>query len=247
MKKIVFWLLIGIMLFGFAGAALATESEIELGPAVSPIEVNGNPLSGKGAEEHKVEPKVGESGTIEIPCDVGIDDLGKNYPDTSTASIEVKYQISEDGKYLSWESESQIEMAVVKGGNKANIYYYYDADGKYLGFKNEDTGMWYDNNLQSPLNKGGNVPEISNFGFFCSDGDNKGWEPPIDDYPSDEEEEVKTTPPVIGNGVFRTTTPPTFLVTPMSSPVALPQTGGISLLTILGLSLITFGSFLFKK
>jgi hypothetical protein len=227
MKKLFVALLIVMVLAG--GAFAATESGVE------PVEVDGNPLSGQGADNHKVEPVEGDEGSIEIPTGVELDDLGSDYPDVSEApTIEVHYSVSEDGKYLDWWSQEKVAEVVVKGGNAANIYYYYDGDGNYLGLWDDVNGVWYDRNLQAPefTNPKGKVivPEISNFGFFARTPEQNG------------NGNGNGTPPTLTNGVFRTSTP--IHVTPM----ALPSTGGnfFYLLTV-GLGMLFSGIAITKR
>jgi hypothetical protein len=70
-KRLLFVVLVLVMVF--STTAFATSEA-----GVEPVEVDGNPLSGKGADNHKVEGT--DDGSIEIPCDVYLEDLGKDYP-----------------------------------------------------------------------------------------------------------------------------------------------------------------------
>jgi hypothetical protein len=219
-KRLLFVVLVLVLVF--STTAFATSEA-----GVEPVEVDGNPLSGKGADNHKVEGT--DDGSIEIPCDVYLEDLGPDYPDVSeNETVEVHYTISEDGKYLSWSSKDKIAEVVVKGGPSANVYYYYDGDGNYLGLWDEDNGVWYDSGLHAPANKKGRVPEISNFGFFArcpetgnGNGDNGNG---------------TNGPPELTGGVYRISA---------KVPTALPQTDGNLPLIAITLSVIalTIGIF----
>lgn len=62
------------------------------------------------------------------------------------------------GKYLEWKSDtdsSQVKQVYVKGGPAVNIYHYSGATGG--------------TNIQAPKNHGGNIPDISWFGFVCAE------------------------------------------------------------------------------
>lgn len=221
---------------------------------VEPEKVDGNPLSGKGADEHKVDsPSGGDTGTKEIPCDVELDDLGESYPDiTDKETIEVDYEISEDNKSLSWSSDNKVSEVVVKGGPSANVYYYYDGD-TYLGLWDEDNGRWYDSGLRPPVSPGGQDPTISNFGFFadCPDAEDEngtnGEEPNGND--TNGNGTNGNGPPPVGNGVVRTTTPPVGVELPEieATPVSLPATGGSPILFLIGLGLFSVGIAIVRK
>ena len=173
-NKIILLVLIALLLL-FSPAVYAETYGDESGPAVEPVEVDGNPDAGKGSDNHKVENfSDGDTDIKEIPCGPGLEDLGNDYPDvTDNDTADVEYTVYNDGKSLSWQSLSQISEVVVKGGSTgANIYYYFDDEGNYLGYWNDETGMWYDNGLMAPTftNPQGTVIEqdISHFSFFTT-------------------------------------------------------------------------------
>jgi hypothetical protein len=176
MKKVIGWLLVFFMFFVLSGVAIATPEGDTSEAGVVPTPIDGNPLSGEGADNHKIEnPDGGDTGSIDIPSDVELNDLGSSYPDVSgSGTVEVNYEVSSDGKYLSWSSTEKVDTVVVKGGNSANIYHYYDSEWNYLGLWDDDAGMWYDSGLKAPdfTNPVGIVivPDISNFGFFKGPG-----------------------------------------------------------------------------
>ena len=260
MKSLFFWILIGAMIFSFAGIALAETSEEELygvsEAEIEPEKVKGNPLSGDGADNHKVEgPEKGEEGTKEIPCDVELDDLGDDYPDTEDKeTIEVDYEISEDNKSLSWSSDNKVSEVVVKGGPSANVYYYYDGD-TYLGLWDEDNGRWYDSGLRPPVNPGGQDPTISNFGFFADcpeeeNGTNGNGTNGNGTNGNGTNGNGTNGPPPVGNGVTRTSTPRAEVSLPeevKATPVSLPATGGNPFLFLMGLGLLLTGIITIKK
>jgi hypothetical protein len=79
----------------------------------------------------------------------------------------IEWEITE-GKYLSWSGNVCGVQVIVKGGNASNIYTYEDCNGAA--------------GLHSPINNGGNVPEISNITFcwnLCPEElvchDETGW------------------------------------------------------------------------
>ncbi|MFD7458371.1 MULTISPECIES: hypothetical protein [unclassified Streptomyces] len=126
-------------------------------PDVPPIFIEGNPAltcpaGGEGLRvpptdaEYEVELENGETGVLNV-------------------------DISDDGTLLTFSIDLGGEIAVrsvtVKGGPNANRYVYDAANG----FPNGTTG---DDDLVSPLNPGGNIPEISHidFCFIPSDYDN---------------------------------------------------------------------------
>ena len=256
MKSLFFWILIGAMIFSFAGIALAETSEEELygvsEAKIEPEKVKGNPLSGDGADNHKVEgPEEGEEGTKEIPCDVELDDLGSDYPDTSENEIiEVHWQISDDGKELSWQSEDEVAQAVVKGGNSANVYYYYDDEGNYLGLWDAENGLWYDSGLVAPKNPGGQDSDISNFGFFANCPEEENGTNGNGTNGNGTNGNDTNGPPPVGNGVTRTSTPRAEVSLPeevKATPVSLPATGGNPFLFLMGLGLLLTGIITIKK
>ncbi|NPE22381.1 hypothetical protein DWB64_11080, partial [Fusibacter sp. A1] len=64
---------------------------------------------------------------------------------------QIDYWISDDGRYLKWRAKTHTVASIrVKGGTD---YYEYN----YSGFVSGDS------KLRSPLNKGGNIPQISHF------------------------------------------------------------------------------------
>jgi hypothetical protein len=64
----------------------------------------------------------------------------------------IAWSTSTDGKFVSWEGVHGGLAVIVKGGPGAHVYYY---DGSYT----------YDSQLASPLNPGGQIPELSNITF----------------------------------------------------------------------------------
>jgi hypothetical protein len=66
----------------------------------------------------------------------------------------ITWGTSEDGKYVEWSGNHDGLAVIVKGGNNAYVYAY---DGTYVS----------DSRLASPLNQGGNIPELSNL-TFCA-------------------------------------------------------------------------------
>lgn len=261
MKKIfIVLLVVSIFLIGsivYADFEEVVEDGVSEAGVTPEVADDDNPLRGDGADNHKVEaddvPDDGEGIKEDIPCGVELDDLGHDYPDVSeNETFNVDYKVSDDGKYLSWESGNKVSEVVVKGGPSANIYYYYDDEGNYLGLWNEDTSVWYDSGLRSPTmtNPQGDeiIPEISNFGFFSTCTKENGEDPTNGENGENGEEpingeEPNGKPPAVGNGVFRTKTPlHDFEATPIDMPRT-PRTGGVSLwlyglvLTVVGICL----------
>jgi len=65
-----------------------------------------------------------------------------------------------DGTYFDWSATKPIGAVIVKGGNSANIFSY-------------DPQAYSDTGLYSPLNNGGNVPEVSHV-TFCWNPEEEG-------------------------------------------------------------------------
>jgi len=66
----------------------------------------------------------------------------------------ISWSTDEDGKYVSWEGEHGGMAIILKGGPGAHVYYY-----------TLDPYFNFDSHLVSPLNPGGNVPQLSNITF----------------------------------------------------------------------------------
>lgn len=98
-------------------------------------------------------------------CDAGYEftsgrfniDQNAPYPQNGTFGP-ISWTIDETGKILSWSGDVCGLQVIVKGGNASYIYTY-DVDCK--------SGS----NLVSPLNNGGNTPEISNITFCWNECD----------------------------------------------------------------------------
>ena len=81
--------------------------------------------------------------------------------------LTVTVTFSDAGKYVEWISNQPIGTVIVKGGPGAYIYSY-------------DPAATGDTGLRSPLNPGGNIPQISWVGFiWCGDGGGGPQELPI--------------------------------------------------------------------
>jgi hypothetical protein len=117
-------------------------------PDVNPILIPGNPpltcpAGGEGIRvpavdaEYDIELQNGETGVLDV-------------------------DVSDDGTLLTFSIEDGGEIAVrsvtVKGGPNANRYIYNAANG-FPG------GTTADDDLTSPVNPGGNIPEISHIDF----------------------------------------------------------------------------------
>lgn len=72
---------------------------------------------------------------------------------------------SSDGTSVDWSSIFGINAVIMKGGNTANVYVY-------------DPASTGDSGLESPLNTGGNIPELSHVDFCYN---NKECDCPVND------------------------------------------------------------------
>lgn len=109
------------------------------------------------AQAASVEPVIvdGNPTCADLGYDYGIRFDPPNSGTKSLGGMVITFTKSADNKYATWSSNLGVDAVTVKGGDAANVYYY---DPEATG----DTG------LVSPLNKGGQVPDISHIDF-CFD------------------------------------------------------------------------------
>ena len=89
--------------------------------------------------------------------DLGYKNSLKVDPVVSGTYDGITFTLAGDKKHFDWSSTHDVDAVIAKGGNNANVYY--DSDG---------------NDLVSPLNGGGKVPNLSH-AVFC-------WDP-VDEVP----------------------------------------------------------------
>jgi hypothetical protein len=115
---------------------------------VSPTFVPGN-ISGDVCSDRRVNPNGEDWFGFKVDPPV----------DGSTSGID--YDVINDGKHLNWTADPGVvvQAVVVKGGPNTYVYYY------------NPPNYQDDQELRSPLNEGGNIPQISHFEFCFGEGE----------------------------------------------------------------------------
>lgn len=132
-----------------AGELDLMKSEATPVPSVSPIQIP----DGSGGNV--------ECGDVEDATGCSFENSSERFDEGAQFSGTVgpiTWSTSEDLKVVTWSSTVPVKLAViVKGGPGANVYVYGCGEGEECS--TGDTG------LISPLNQGGNTPELSNIAF----------------------------------------------------------------------------------
>jgi hypothetical protein len=140
----------------------------EGGPGGITAPVEGTVLS-SGESDNGVEPRLIEGNIpgegLAVCADPRVNPGGAAWlgfkidPPASGSFAGIAYTLSADGKYLGWSSSgATVHAVLVKGGPDSHLYAY------------NPPAATADQGLHSPLNSGGQVPEISHFVFCYTTG-----------------------------------------------------------------------------
>jgi len=94
--------------------------------------------------------------------------------------LTVDITLNTDGNSVEWNSNVEISMVFVKGGPNGYLYTYTD-------------GAYSDTNLYSPINDGGQVPQISHISFYYKVDTTTGTDEQNDETPSPSNEQQDET------------------------------------------------------